>query len=537
MIIEGMFVSAMIASGAVPLLARLAARIGLVDIPDARKTHSGEKPLCGGIAIAIGMLVPLVLQEQLPFWMFGYLIGASILLCLGILDDWHELVFFWRLLGQFVAATTVLIFSAPFLSFSFGLDPTWDWLVYPASVVFIVAVTNAINFLDGLDGLAVGCVVLSLVAVIFVAFQNDAYWALVIATSLMGSLLGFLPYNSYPATVFMGDTGSTFIGFNLAVTALMAVGHGGDVANLLMPVLIVGLPLFDMVGVVLERMGSGRMPFHADRRHVHHKLLAMNVPHGRAVIILYVAQAVTVTAGVVFCHEMGPTVLLFAMFLFAMTVVPVRLALASGWQSAPVARSGVIERRNLWLRRGQWLPAFTIGVVQLAMTGVLLAGAFISADPSSWRLDLVAVVPAALLVLSRSALASWLDIPKVLIRMLISTTIASAGFITVQGCEGSALAHWMLIGYALFFVTAVALAIRLTRREIFQITSGDILAILAAGAACIIFSEVEATPYLGVFVALTLPQLYAAELLLARRSHFRRKSPVLYLFRSRRSSH
>ena len=240
-------------AAATPLFSRVAPRLGLTDVPDWRKRHSGEVPLCG-IVIAVGVLAGLAYAGAADGTIRGYFLAALVIVSMGLLDDRRGLSCFLRLLGQIFAACIVASCGIPLLALPVdGLPHLWG-VEFMLTVVFLVAAVNAVNFLDGLDGLAGGCAFFSLVAIVIVAYHHADAAALIFAWVLAAAVLGFLFYNIYPARVFMGDTGSTFVGFSLGIVTLMAMGAGDRRADLLPALMIVGVPMLDMGAVILERL-------------------------------------------------------------------------------------------------------------------------------------------------------------------------------------------------------------------------------------------------------------------------------------------
>ncbi|MGZ8410043.1 MAG: glycosyltransferase family 4 protein, partial [Hyphomicrobium sp.] len=231
---------------AMPPLMQLAHRVNLVDLPAARKIHGRPIPLCGGLGIALGATVPVLMWAPMDPPLKAGLAGAVLMLALGVIDDARALHYGWKFVGQGIAVAIAMAGGvvAKHLPLC-GLDAAPVWLAYGVTALFLVAVTNAVNLADGLDGLAGGCVMLTLLAVALLAYPANGIALMIVAAALAGALLGFLRYNTHPAIVFLGDTGSMFLGFLSAVLAILLVETSHTAVSPALPLLLVGLPLLD----------------------------------------------------------------------------------------------------------------------------------------------------------------------------------------------------------------------------------------------------------------------------------------------------
>jgi UDP-GlcNAc:undecaprenyl-phosphate GlcNAc-1-phosphate transferase len=307
----------------VPPLVRIAAPLGMVDTGGGRKLHSGRVPRIGGVAIFFGFLVPILLspaRADLP----NFITAIFVLFFFGLLDDRFNLDFRVKLLGQIVAALIVstlggvLIEHIPFLPS--GAWPTF--VALPFTVIVLVGITNAVNLSDGLDGLAGGITLLAgsgLFLLVGLEFQ-DAGSMLIALAALMGAVLGFLRFNSYPAQLFMGDTGSQFLGFSIAVLSII-ITQGDEVAlDPMLPILLLGLPILDTLAVMVTRIARGRSPFEADRTHLHHRLIASGLTQTEAVSLIYAGQALLVIAAILL-RDSGSFYILLTYILFCCIVL------------------------------------------------------------------------------------------------------------------------------------------------------------------------------------------------------------------------
>ena len=289
---------------AMPAVVRLAVRLGAIDMPgkagtdSERHLHTTPTPRMGGLAIFLGFLAAILLMMQLNLRLVTMLIGAAILVGLGMVDDARGLPASLKLLVQVVAATIaasggslIRYLSAPrFLSSSGHLD-LGIWAM-PLTVFWIVLITNAVNLIDGLDGLAAGVSLISSICLVIVALVYSDMTVAVICGALTGGCAGFLPYNISPARIFMGDTGSTFIGYVLAVASIQGLFKIYALISFAVPFFMLGLPIFDVCFAVVLRLSHGENPMKADRKHVHYRLLDMGLTKQQTVAVLYVISGI-----------------------------------------------------------------------------------------------------------------------------------------------------------------------------------------------------------------------------------------------------
>ena len=311
-----------------PIVKSLARKWGAVDVPkDGRRMHDHPIPRMGGIAIFLGFLlsvilfIPFVQPDGLGFQLKGMLLGAVIIVVLGILDDIYALPALPKLIVQIVAAVIAVWSGNVIETISnpniFSNDLYWElgWLSIPVTVIWIVAVTNAVNLIDGLDGLACGVSTISSMTVLVIALTVAEPTVAVLMACLAGGCIGFLPYNTNPAKIFMGDTGSTFLGYVLAVVSIQGLFKYYTLISFVVPFLMLGLPIFDTCFAFIRRIAHGQSPMHADRSHIHHRLIDMGLNQKQAVAVLYVISAILGLSAVVLTTigSLRAMLLLFAM--------------------------------------------------------------------------------------------------------------------------------------------------------------------------------------------------------------------------------
>ena len=332
-----MLVAAAVTYLTTPLARWLALRSGAITAVRDRDVHEVPIPRMGGVAMLLGMAVALVLASQMPFLKgeftgesptWAILGGAALVCLLGAADDIWELDWVTKLIGQVLAAGLmagvghVQLLALP-LGEGVGLIGS-GWLSLAATVLVIVVAINAVNFVDGLDGLAAGLIAIGGSAFFMYTYLlttqtsplDHSNLATLVLAVLVGACLGFLPHNFYPARIFMGDSGAMLIGLTMAAATILVTGQlnslvtgqTGPVAvtarqqfpaflPLLLPVAVLLLPLLDMGLAVVRRVGTGKSPFHPDRRHLHHRLLQLGHTHRRAVLIMYLWTALFAFGG------------------------------------------------------------------------------------------------------------------------------------------------------------------------------------------------------------------------------------------------
>lgn len=274
-----------------PTVGSIARLVGAMDEPDDRKIHDDPMPRLGGIAIFFGFLIPALLFLELSSPMKGVLIGASVITMFGAVDDLRGTSPLVKFSGQFLAAGILVAsgiridyFSAPFV----GIVDLQPWLAGSLTVVWVVVIINIFNFIDGMDGLAAGvCTIAALTFSVIALSMGGAPDAAILAAILAGTTLGFLRHNFFPASIFMGDSGSMLLGFVLATITVHGVLKSVAAVTLVLPLLILGVPIFDLSFAILRRAKNRRSIFKPDRGHLHHRLFNIGFSQRKAVLVLY----------------------------------------------------------------------------------------------------------------------------------------------------------------------------------------------------------------------------------------------------------
>ena len=288
--------SLIICMALIPPLMATASRLQFLDVPkDQRRVHSSPVAKVGGIAFGIGTFAAMLIWAPKDDIVMAGLLGGVTILIFGMWDDRVGLPYSAKFLGQILGAIIVMwqgnihLSALPFMEAELPLA-----IAYPLTLLIIVGVTNAVNLADGLDGLAGGLSLLSFAGMACLAFLSGDHTVTLLMVPVLGGLLGFLRFNTYPARIFMGDAGSQFLGFFMAVAAIVLTDPQRGPYTPPLGLFLLGLPLLDTIGVMLQRLKEGRSPFKADKNHLHHKLLAMGLSHYEAVLMIYLLQGTLV---------------------------------------------------------------------------------------------------------------------------------------------------------------------------------------------------------------------------------------------------
>jgi UDP-GlcNAc:undecaprenyl-phosphate GlcNAc-1-phosphate transferase len=275
-----------------PAVGGLARRIGAVDEPgEARRLHVLPIPRLGGLALFFGIVVPVIAFVPLSRPVRGILLGAAVATMVGALDDARGLLWWQKLAGQVGAALTVVWFGVWVDRFTFpivGIQSLPAWVGVPATIIWIVAIMNMVNFLDGLDGLAAGVCAIAAGTFATIALSLDKVSPAILAAIVCGAALGFLRHNFYPARIFMGDSGAMLLGFVLAAISVQGLLKTAATVALALPLLVLAIPILDTSFVVLRRLKYHRPITEADSSHLHHRFMSIGFTQRRAVLTMYV---------------------------------------------------------------------------------------------------------------------------------------------------------------------------------------------------------------------------------------------------------
>jgi len=375
--------SLLICMALIPPLRLLAGRFHIMDQPGERKVHQHPVPRVGGIAFAIGAFASILWWGSKDSTTLSVLLGGLIILGFGVWDDRVNLSYRIKLLGQLMAALAVIIIGGiRFESIPFLLDAELPlWIGIPFTVLFLVGVSNAVNLTDGLDGLAGGLSFLTLCGIAYLAYLSNDSTVLLLTVPFLGGLLGFLRYNTYPARIFMGDSGSQLLGFIMGALAILLTDSTRGPFSPALTLLLLGLPFLDTLGVIGQRLAEGRSPFIGDRTHIHHKLLSVGFFHYEAVTVIYAIQAGMLCLAYLLRWQSDMLIVPLYLML-ASAVLAVFVASTHGLMPNLAPRSARI-RSDRWLSdllSGPWLRDLPIRFLAAVVPLFLIATVFLPAQ-------------------------------------------------------------------------------------------------------------------------------------------------------------
>lgn len=295
-------VTLLVVAAIIPFVKKIALHIGALDIPNERKVHKNPIPRLGGLGIFIGFLIGYMIFGQPSVQMNSILIGSIIILLTGIFDDIKPISAKTKLIGQLAASAVIVFYGDILLTHVTILGQYIDFgiFAYPITLIFIVACTNIINLIDGLDGLSSGVSsIFYLSTIIICFFQNRFGLGFTLALIALGSTLGFLIHNFNPAKIFAGDSGALFMGFIIAVISLLGFKTTA-ITSIFIPLMILAVPILDTLFAIIRRLVNHRKISDPDKEHLHHQLLKMNFSHRNTVLIIYGINILFATASILY---------------------------------------------------------------------------------------------------------------------------------------------------------------------------------------------------------------------------------------------
>ncbi|MBW1938106.1 MAG: undecaprenyl/decaprenyl-phosphate alpha-N-acetylglucosaminyl 1-phosphate transferase [Deltaproteobacteria bacterium] len=467
LVITTLFFSIFITISLIPLFSKLSIWLHAMDIPDRRKVHKRPMPRLGGVAMALGILTTALIFLPKNGFVNAFLIGSGVIVLFGLMDDLIELGYKSKFAGQIIG-TLIVIFYGKVRIVTLGtLIPSSlclsDWSSFLLTVLVIVGVTNAINLSDGLDGLAGGICLLTFSCIGYLAYKEGMFAILLLAISMAGVIFGFLRFNTYPATIFMGDTGSQLLGFSGIVLAIKLTQESFSLSPVL-PLILFGFPILDTLSVMSQRIVEGRSPFVADKNHIHHKFIRLGCFHTEAVFFIYIMHSLFVTSAFLFRSSSDRLLLIGYTIFSAIILVVFLFAERSGLKikryylidKVLKGRLKVLKERGI-LVRSCFLP------VKLGLPALVFFTAFVPSTIPRY-FSFLAVLFVILIASSYIFKKAWLgDTVEITIYLIIP--------ILVYLSEKNAVT-WMTHQYTLtydlsFLVLAffVILTLKFTRRQ------------------------------------------------------------------------
>ncbi|HFD32672.1 MAG TPA: undecaprenyl/decaprenyl-phosphate alpha-N-acetylglucosaminyl 1-phosphate transferase [Gammaproteobacteria bacterium] len=461
----------------IPVMMRIAPYIGMIDSPDKRKVHTAAIPRSGGVGIVVGTLVPLIIWLDFSRFSTSLIIGCSILLVFGVWDDIRNIRPVLKFIGQIMAAIIVVyygdiyVFHFPLL----GLEELPEYIGRPFTVIAIVGMVNALNLSDGLDGLAGGEALISLAAIAYLAYQFEGGIAIAVAAATIGGIFGFLRFNSHPARIFMGDTGSQTLGFILAVLAVYLTQQVNPLVSPVVALLLLGLPVVDSLVVFYLRAKRGDSLVVAAKDHLHHRLLALGFYHYESVMIIYSIQIILISSAVLFPYESD--FLLISIYFGICLLIFSILAYTekSNWH----AHGGVADSSLFLsdvLKKHDGLTILPYRILKAGMSLFIIAAAVMSNDVP---IDLGVSSLVLFVFLLVTILSSWFG--DNLYRLLMFVTIGFSVYLLSTYPPSWLLEQISLIYVFFVVITLISfITIRVTVKDQFQITPLDYLVVIMA---------------------------------------------------------
>ncbi|ADD69524.1 Glycosyl transferase, family 4, conserved region [Denitrovibrio acetiphilus DSM 12809] len=305
----------------VPFITALAAKAQIVDVPCERKIHIDNIPLLGGLGIFAAYIIVILTIDSFSAKTYALIAANVIIIITGMFDDVFSLNAPKKLIGQVAAAVVIILFT----DFRFTISSfDYAFLSYPMvniafTLLWVVGVTNALNLVDGMDGLAGGIAFMAFGAMSYAAYSKGYDFNAYVCMGLMGATLGFLRYNIPPAKVFMGDTGSLFLGFNIAVMSIGTSHKSGTVLSVLIPIMFISLPLFDTMLAIVRRAMKGKNPMKADKEHLHHRLLSLEFSSVQTLMIFYSLSILLIAISIFSFQKQfiwGAIIILMLLYIF-----------------------------------------------------------------------------------------------------------------------------------------------------------------------------------------------------------------------------
>ncbi|MBI5237004.1 MAG: undecaprenyl/decaprenyl-phosphate alpha-N-acetylglucosaminyl 1-phosphate transferase [Deltaproteobacteria bacterium] len=509
--------SAFITVSLIPVMTRLAARFQIVDFPDPRKVHTRPVPRIGGLAMALGASVPFILWTAADDFVRAYLVGAGALVIFGLLDDMKGLGYKAKFAGQVFAALVAVFYGGVRINslgtLLPGAAPLPEWFAISLSIVAVVGVTNAINLADGLDGLAGGISLLGFCCIGYLAYLVGNNVVIILSLSLAGAIFGFLRYNTYPASLFMGDTGSQLLGFSAAVLAIK-ITQGDTPLSPVLPLIILGFPVLDTLSVMVERVREGRSPFSPDKNHFHHRLLRLGLSHAEAVLTIYVIQAMMIVSAILFKYYTDWVLMTSYTVFSALIISAVVVADRTGFQFKryPLI-DDVVKGRLRRIKDDNWIIRISFSISRMIIPLLFLFSCLLPANVPGY-VSVIAVC------FSLFILAVWMFVKNHMgfcLRFVLYLTIPLVLYLIEEGKAAWISAKLFAQYHFSFGIIAffVLLTVKYSKRtKGFRMTTMDFLVIFIAVVVPNLPDQSIQSYHLGLLAVEIIVLLFGYEVLI-----------------------
>jgi UDP-GlcNAc:undecaprenyl-phosphate GlcNAc-1-phosphate transferase len=465
-----------------PFIINLACRLNVLDLPNSRKIHCEPVPRIGGVAMTLGAFIPILLWAPSNNFVKSLLFGSGILVIFGIVDDIRNISFKVKFAGQIIAALIVVSYGGLNIHHIGILAPNGvflpAWVSIPLTIVIIVAVTNAINFSDGLDGLAGGLTLITFLCLGYLSHLGNLQAYEIISVAMVGAVVGFLRFNTHPAVIFMGDSGSQLLGF-VAISISLALTKTSGHPSLSLVPLIIGIPLVDALFVMFQRIFEGRSPFLADKCHLHHKLMNLGLYHSESVLAIYLLHSILVCMAFIFRFKSAWFLSTLYISYSGCILAAIFIAYRNGWQIKRYDIIDLVIKGNLRkLREKNILIKISFKSVEIGFIFLLIFNCFLPLHIHIY-FSLFTTVLLIMVLLTRQFKKDWvsklLDMTVfMMIPFLVYFSEKNVGYLV-----DTFLIQAYNISFGILFIFVV-LTLKFTRRNGFKPNPMDFLLIFIA---------------------------------------------------------
>ena len=497
-----------------PFLMKYASQLGLVDNPtgSSRKLHKAPMPRSGGLGIIIPTGIAILVVLPWDDSILSFLFSSLIIVGFGLLDDVIELKPTQKLVGQALGVTLAMVGGMTISNVPF-IDNSPAWLSYALTFVFVMAVINGVNFSDGMDGLAAGTTLMALVLIFLLAVEGNDIQVAIIAASICAALVGFLRFNTHPATIFMGDAGSQFLGFSVAWLAITVSQTETSTLTSVMPLLILGIPIMDVLQVICVRIKK-KLPLPGpDREHFHHQIGKLGLPQAGVVATIYILQLILLLGAFLMQHNSDTEALVFYICYLVVVLGLLYAIHLQGWRIREANGFGGVNRRNWFFRRASFLHPYSGKFYGSSLAGLLVVFAVMSTEMPKGFIYIALIIATSVLCVRLVARGRW-----ALLIGRVSTYSATTFCVYGMTLSSHPQASFGVFDLMLALLTvALVVSIRTTRKQYFWLTPQDLLVLffvilLGPSLSLDLGSGVNS----GALMFHTILLLYIGEYVLAR---------------------
>ena len=511
-----------------PFLMKYASQLGLVDNPtgSSRKLHKAPMPRSGGLGIIIPTGIAILVVLPWDDSILSFLFSSLIIVGFGLLDDVIELKPTQKLVGQALGVTLAMVGGMTISNVPF-IDNSPAWLSYALTFVFVMAVINGVNFSDGMDGLAAGTTLMALVLIFLLAVEGNDIQVAIIAASICAALVGFLRFNTHPATIFMGDAGSQFLGFSVAWLAITVSQTETSTLTRVMPLLILGIPIMDVLQVICVRIKK-KLPLPGpDREHFHHQIGKLGLPQAGVVATIYILQLILLLGAFLMQHNSDTEALVFYICYLVVVLGLLYAIHLQGWRIREANGFGGVNRRNWFFRRASFLHPYSGKFYGSSLAGLLVVFAVMSTEIPKGFIYIALIIATSVLCVRLVARGRW-----ALLIGRVSTYSATTFCVYGMTLSSHPQASFGVFDLMLALLTvALVVSIRTTRKQYFWLTPQDLLVLffvilLGPSLSLDLGSGVNS----GALMFHTILLLYIGEYVLARGPVAQRRITTAALF-------